>query len=573
MPAQDSPSVVLDKATFIGICVNHTDEYLGIPYAQPPGGNLRFRLPVAVKQYSRVHNATIFGDVCPQEISSVIAASGFGFLDPFEVLYAETFPTPVVNQSGLSVSKKYQNILNVYVPEGTKSGANLPVVIHELSAERSVRPTVNSPQHLIYRVAFGFVPGQEAKDAGITNLGLRDPIHPKFGGDKSRVTMWGANSGSISAEFQMLNNGSNSEGLFSGAWMQSGFPIPLNAYSDLQGTYDILVNATSCQGSSDSLDLRQLPFEELKLAVSAAQRFGSNRSPVEPKQGGADSCTEDEGVIGALNLTSITTDDETAAWLRDEGLSGLSMEQVEQSFAQYPSDPAAGSPFGTDDLYAITPQYKCLAALIGGIEYHGQRRFFLNHKPIVWGMQWSRAKEDETTERSSELSTKSLAGWPANVPDVATRMLDDAKEDRQPAGIDERDRRILRSNKANPNTTKHGVGRRNRGFLVVDLSGNTSGYQNAWSYLSKEFKFPFISALDLSDLLNIWGSGDLTDRLINFVAHGDPNNGSGIFWPQWTIHTLHQLNVQNDSSFTMEDDTFRSEGINLMMALNIQFPE
>ena len=74
-------------------------------------------------------------------------------------------------------------------------------------------------------------------------------------------------------------------------------------------------------------------------------------------------------------------------------------------------------------------------------------------------------------------------------------------------------------------------------------------------------------------MFNIWGPGDLTDRLVNFVARGDPNNGTGIEWPRWTKTSLNQLAVANDSSFSIEEDNFRSEGMNLLMELNIQYPE
>jgi len=74
-------------------------------------------------------------------------------------------------------------------------------------------------------------------------------------------------------------------------------------------------------------------------------------------------------------------------------------------------------------------------------------------------------------------------------------------------------------------------------------------------------------------LVHIWGPGDLTDRLIDFVATGTPNNGTGIFWPQWTVAAPHQLNVQNDSLITIADDTFSSTVINLLLTLNIEHPE
>ncbi|EMD33621.1 hypothetical protein CERSUDRAFT_125904 [Gelatoporia subvermispora B] len=519
------PSVTLDSAVFTGIRVNNTDRYLGVPFAQPPVGDLRFALPQTLAKFEGAHDATTYGSVCPQDLAVVIGSGGSDFLEPFQAAFTAVFPSPVgVNQSEDCL------YLDVYAPAGTKQGANLPVVVWlgfgsflwggspfydgNVIVERSVQD--HEPVILViinWRLnAFGFLPGQQAKDAGITNLGLRDQRQAlqwmqqyigQFGGDRGRVTLWGANTGSISVALQMLNNGGNTEGLFNSAWMHSGFPVPLNTYSDLQGTYDILVNQTSCLNSTatDSLEcLRELPFDELYLAMLAApaqERFGRwqvvldndfiAEQPETLLQQGKVArvpfvvgCTQDEGTDEALNLTSIITDDDVATWLMEEGLPGVPMSAVEQILALYPSDPADGSPFDTGDLYAITPQYKRLSAIVGDLEYHGQRRFFLN---------------------------------------------------------------------------------------------NTADQQLAWSYQSNEFKFPFVGAIDLSDLLNIWAPGDLTDRLIFFVANGNPNNGSGLVWPQWTVQVPNQLNIANDSSFTIEPDTFRTEGINLLMSLNIQFPE
>ncbi|OCH92510.1 alpha/beta-hydrolase [Obba rivulosa] len=483
-PDNGSPSTVLEQGTFIGKRINSTDAYLGIRYAEPPVGNRRFRQAAPTKLYHGTYDATSFGDICPQDTSGANNQSSSDvYLIPFQTLWFETFPAPTENSSEDCLS------VNVYTPEGTRPGANLPIVVvrashstgraqyltksevvapasflyggggfvkGEVVVERSIQN--RNPVILVslnYRLnAVGFLHGKQAKEANITNLGLRDQrealrwiqkyIH-KFGGDHTKVTLW-VNSGSISAAFQMLTKSGDSEGLFNAAWMQRGFPIPLNTYADLQGTYDILVNLTSCKGSSDSLDcLRQLPYEELyeaMLTVPSDQRFGrwqvvldyefiadqpetllkQNRVARVPFVVG---CTEDEGTDGALNLTTITTEQDVEFWLSNEGLPGLPQEQVSQVLALYPSDPAVGSPYGTGDMYAITPQYKRLSSIIGDLEYHSQRRFFLN----------------ETSHR-----------------------------------------------------------------------------QHAWSYQSKEFKLPVIGAMDLSDTFNIWGTGDLTDRLISFVV-------------------------------------------------------
>ncbi|OCH89486.1 alpha/beta-hydrolase [Obba rivulosa] len=522
-PTHGRPSVILDQGTFIGNVNGSADAYLGIPYAVPPLGDLRFRQAVPNEPYHGTYDASEFGPTCPQDLAPLTSdPDSASFLDDFEALWDGTFPPTSSNASEDCLS------INVLAPKGTMAGANLPVVVFlhigaflwggaiEFNGEPVVRRSIEIREPVIFvslnfRLnAWGFLPGQEAKDAGITNLGLRDQrqalrwiqkyIH-RFGGDHTRVTLWGANAGSISAAFQMLNNEGDSEGLFSGAWMSGGFPLPLNNYTQLQGTYELLVNQTSCAGSSDSLQcLRQLPYETLlnaMLNVSPDQRFGrwqvvldddfiKDQPETSLKEGRIArvpyviSDTEDEGTQTALNLTSITTDEDVATYLTVDGLPGLPQEQVSQILALYPSDPAAGSPFGTGDLYAITPQYKRMAAIIGDLEFHAQRRFFLNQ---------------------------------------------------------------------------------------------TSYRQPAWSYLSKQFKLPFLGSTDISDLINLYGPGDLTDRLIYFTARENPNNGTGVFWPQYTIEERLQLNIQNDSSFTIEPDTFRSEGINLLLELNIQFPE
>ena len=79
---------------------------------------------------------------------------------------------------------------------------------------------------------------------------------------------WGDSAGAISAALHMMTNGGDTEGLFRGAFMHSGSPIPVGDITDGQHDYDTLVAETGCSGAADTLQcLREVPFNTLKAAV------------------------------------------------------------------------------------------------------------------------------------------------------------------------------------------------------------------------------------------------------------------------------------------------------------------
>jgi acetylcholinesterase len=72
----------------------------------------------------------------------------------------------------------------------------------------------------------------------------------------------------------MLVNNGNQEGLFRGAIMQSGGPIPVGDIENGQRYYDMMVEKTGCKGTNDTLNcLRKVPYNTFKKAMDESPNF------------------------------------------------------------------------------------------------------------------------------------------------------------------------------------------------------------------------------------------------------------------------------------------------------------
>jgi carboxylesterase type B len=65
----ESALVTLSSGSFRGLAVNGTVRWLGIPYAQPPLGSLRFEAPVPISRpVEGIQDAMNFSYACPQPL-------------------------------------------------------------------------------------------------------------------------------------------------------------------------------------------------------------------------------------------------------------------------------------------------------------------------------------------------------------------------------------------------------------------------------------------------------------------------------------------------------------------------
>ncbi|KAI9442992.1 Alpha/Beta hydrolase protein [Lactarius indigo] len=525
-----SPIVTLDKGTFIGTTANGVNKFLGIPFAKPPVGNLRFRHPQSPDPYDGTHNATAYGLSCPQQATTLAIPNGLPqqTLEYFASLFGNGTTTPI--QDGEDCLT-----LNVIAPANARPGSNIPVVVWIYGGGFEVGSSAFNDGSVIvnhsialqqpvvyvsmnYRVsAFGFLAGQEVKDAKVGNLGLWDQrlalhwvqkyIHA-FGGDPTKVTIWGESAGAVSVSLQMLANGGNTAGLFRAAFMQSGPPTSGGDITRGQQYYDYLVESTGCKDSCDTLAcLRAAPYKELKAAVDSTPSVFSYQSvalvwrpridgvflagpPLELTQQGKAAripfvigdC-DDEGTLFSLSQTNITTEAELRDYLSEFFFLNATDAQMDGLLALYPQDVTQGSPYDTGTQNAFTPEFKRIASILGDFTFQAPRRSFLEY---------------------------------------------------------------------------------------------LSGRQNTWSFLSKRLKsLPVLGSLHGSDIPNIYGGGDLTDYLINFATNLDPNSsGLGPQWPRYTTSSRQLMTLVDGQATnrTITLDTYRVEAMEYLTKLRLANP-
>jgi len=218
-----SPETVrIDAGELQGVASGAVASFKGIPYAEPPVGNLRWAPPRDPAPWSAPKQATAFGPSCPQgpPVASLLAGAANG-------------PTA---EDCLT--------LNVWAPLGAKK-APIMVWLHgggnqqggsavpyydgsSFARDGVVLVTVN------YRLGpLGFFAHPAlVKDAGrepVGNYGLMDQIAAlkwvqrnakAFGGDKARVTVFGESAGG--QDILLLLASKAAKGLFAQAIVESG---------------------------------------------------------------------------------------------------------------------------------------------------------------------------------------------------------------------------------------------------------------------------------------------------------------------------------------------------------------
>jgi para-nitrobenzyl esterase len=287
-----APGVEVDGELLVG---KYTDdsmvaEFLGVPFAEPPVGDLRWKAPQALRTKQEQRDATRFSAACMQTMR---------ILDWYRGM-AETFGASADYYDDLEISEDCL-YLNLWTPALQKD-TKLPVMVwihggsnkSGWSYEPIYRGQVLAAQGMVvvtvaYRQgAFGFLSHPElANENAVANFGLwdivaalrwiRDNIE-NFGGDPDRVTLFGESAGGENILALMFAE--PAAGLFHRAILQSaaayGMSMPDLASEQQRGTE--LAEAFEFEQDGSLQELRGVTAEEL-LRVYEENFGGHYHSP------------------------------------------------------------------------------------------------------------------------------------------------------------------------------------------------------------------------------------------------------------------------------------------------------
>lgn len=253
---------------------------------------------------------------------------------------------------------------------------------------------------MAYRLhAWGFLDGEEVRDEGSTNVGIHDQRFAlqwiqdnigAFGGDPSKVTIFGESAGAWSTGIHTLSYDGRDDGLFAGVIGQSGNGvIPAYNATSAQANFDNVTQAAGCDGADDKLAcLRRQDYETLNTAfnVTSLQFTAAPDGGIVPSSGynamlngdfvkvpyliGTNS---DEG-SGGFGARGINNDSEFRAYLLSQGFNETTASTIEFT---YPDIPAIGIPatltWTLNETYGY--QFKRASAFGGDFAFTAGRRF------------------------------------------------------------------------------------------------------------------------------------------------------------------------------------------------------
>ncbi|KAF5018122.1 hypothetical protein F66182_9915 [Fusarium sp. NRRL 66182] len=521
--SRQAPTAQVKNGTLQGKYVAGYDQdlFLGVPFAQPPVGPLRFQNPQSLNETFDTKNATEYADSCV----------GYGNSPAWpHTLGEDCLTLNIVRPAKSGGGNDTKLPVGVFIHGGGWTMDYSANGVYNLSF--IVQESVNAGKPFIavsvdYRLSFwGFMASQDILDAGVANLGLKDQrvaLHwikeniAAFGGDAARITIWGESAGGGNVGYQATAYGGRDDELFRGLISQSGADgNRMKNLTNPQKSYDTIVKAAGCDTDEDKLAcLRRVPFDKL----NATSELVSSFSPVVDydfvpdypstmlEQGNFTKVPHllgtnaDEATI--FVGTGVENDEEFAHLIQSAGTDTSTTEIL---MALYPSIDALGLPAG----YRVRPDGPVKAQFKRAVALQGDQLF----------TSWRRARTD---------------AWSKHGATAYSYLF----------------------NSPNTNSPREYIGATHFteiGYVFYNRQG--LGYAPGQSPLEDGSK----EVLDLAKLMtNMW---------ISFIHDLDPNNHGIAGVPEWPVYQhgggYGQNFYFNPNGSSIQPDTFRLAGTSFM---------
>lgn len=246
-----------------------------MPYAQPPLGSLRWVNPQPLNTtWEGTRNATAYSDIC----------YGYGTDSIWYPNSEDCLTINVVRPAGTNASSSLPVAFWIHggglvSGSGSDKRYNMSFIVQQ--AVQIGKPFIGVS--INYRLGpYGFFYNQDILGSGQTNVGFRDQrlaLHwlqeniAAFGGDRTKVTIWGQSSGASSVAWHIAAYSGRDDGLFRAAIQESGGlllgAVSASVVNTAGPAYANLLNATGCDDVVNKLNcLRNLTAEDFNAYMN-----------------------------------------------------------------------------------------------------------------------------------------------------------------------------------------------------------------------------------------------------------------------------------------------------------------
>ena len=283
-----SQIVDISSGTIQGKMNGDIYEFLGIPFATPPVGDLRWKAPVEPNDWTEILNTTDFSPICPQKRyeQGDTTATLEGDED---CLYLNVW-TPQLNAGDLPVMFFIHGGGNQQGGASQETGGT--VMYHGKNLAERGNVVVVTIQYRLGPLGFLVHPGlEEENEDGISgNYGILDQILALkwvnqnislFGGDPDKVMIFGESAGGVDVGDLLVSP--LAAGLFSRAVIQSAAPV-VSLYNEAESQGTEFVDQYQPTGTnSEKIEaMRNIPADSLVKSLESPIQGGLVQSKWHP---------------------------------------------------------------------------------------------------------------------------------------------------------------------------------------------------------------------------------------------------------------------------------------------------